>query len=101
MTKKTEQELTQKVNDTMSHVLQIRTVVLGVNGDNGINGRQKEMENDIRSLQDAYHDIKSDVGNMRQDLSEMKKTAKFWTRTIGSALIIQIIAILVSLLKHS
>ena len=98
MTKTQERELTQKINDTMSHVLQIRTVVLGVNGDNGINGRQKDMERDVEALRDAYHDIKADVGTMRQDMSDMKKSAKFWTRTIGSALIIQIIAVLFSLL---
>ena len=94
MTKRQEQELSKQANDTMNQVLQLRTVLLGVNGDNGINGRQKEMERDVEALRDAYHDIKADVGIMRQDMSDMKKSAKFWTRTIGSALIIQILSLI-------
>ena len=105
MTRKQEQELSKQANDTMNQVLQLRTVLLGANGDNGINGRQKEMAQQIRILEDSYHEIKEDVSLMRQDLSDMKqdfsdmkKSALFWTRTIGAALIVQIVAVLFSLL---
>lgn len=94
-----QKELKQQVSDNMSQLLQLKTVLVGVNGDNGINGRQKDMERDISDLREAYHSIKEDFGVIRNDVAEMKKSAKFWTRTIGSALIIQIIVILFSLIK--
>ena len=94
-----QKELKQQVSDNMSQLLQLKTVLVGVNGDNGINGRQKDMEREISELREAYHAIKEDFSVMRNDVSEMKKSAKFWTRTIGSALIVQIIVILFSLIK--
>lgn len=56
------------------------------------------MAQQIRTLEDSYHAIKEDVSLMRQDFSDTKKTVLFWTRTIGAALVVQIVAVLFSLL---
>lgn len=99
-------ELIQMVSDCMSQVLQLKTVLIGVNGDNGVNGRQKEMEGKIENLHVMFNTIDKRLividdkfTPMEEKLNNMQKSARFWTRTIGSALIIQIIVILFSLIK--
>lgn len=94
------QENANRISDNVNKIIEIFTAVFGVNGNNGINGRVKEMETSISDLQQAVNTISTNLANMSTKIDNIEKTAKFWTRAVGIAVITQILALGFSLLQN-
>jgi len=92
-------ENAQRISDNVNEIIKIKTSVFGINGNNGLNGRQRDMETDIETLKQAVTEISTNFKNMGTKINNMERSARFWTRTIGMAVIVQVIAILFSLMQ--
>jgi hypothetical protein len=71
----------------------LRVSMFGQNGNNGLNGKQKEMEIKLNSMEEA-------VITITEQVKQIRSTAIFWTRLVGGSALAAIVAIVLKLLLH-
>jgi hypothetical protein len=71
----------------------LRVSMFGQNGNNGFNGKQKEMEIKLNIMEEA-------VITITEQVKQIRSTAIFWTRLVGGSALAAIVAIVLKLLLH-